>query len=142
MRYFFVVAIFVVACAQINRTERERFSQQDGLRHGLIPTDAPKAKPVKDELRLLSQKRGEALYRGLCLECHGQKGRGDGPTAKDWPVAPPDLMRTLREVPHFELYMAVSQVQGEMPGWRQPLSATDREDLANYLRQLRDMTSP
>lgn len=142
MRFMLISVLLIVGCSQVNRPERERFAERQGLRHGIIPVAPPKARPVDGELAGLSAKRGEALYRGLCLECHGDKGRGNGPTARDWPVAPPDLMRTLKEVPHFELYMAVSQIQGEMPGWRQPLSAADREDLANYLRQLRDQTSP
>jgi len=142
MKHLLMLSILLVSCSRLNPQERAAFEQERKLRHGIIPRDPPRARRVAQELQLASRKRGESLYRGLCLECHGERGRGDGPTARDWPVAPPDLMRTLREVPHFELYMAVSQVQGEMPGWRQPLTAADREDLASYLRQLRDEQTP
>ncbi|PRY26140.1 cytochrome c [Aliiruegeria haliotis] len=34
---------------------------------------------------------GEALFFRYCATCHGEKGRGDGPTATVLSVKPPDL---------------------------------------------------
>jgi mono/diheme cytochrome c family protein len=38
--------------------------------------------------------RGEKVYRELCETCHGRYGRGDGPLAKDVPMALPDFTVT------------------------------------------------
>ena len=45
-----------------------------------------------DEDRLAVE-RGGNLYRIYCQTCHGQHGRGDGPTAEVLKVRPPDLTR-------------------------------------------------
>ena len=37
--------------------------------------------------------RGQDLYRIYCRTCHGDSGRGDGPTATELDVRPPDLTR-------------------------------------------------
>ena len=38
--------------------------------------------------------RGARVYvKGECAECHGKEARGDGPSAKDLSVRPPDLTR-------------------------------------------------
>lgn len=50
----------------------------------------PAAPPVTPE----AVARGAQVYvKGECAECHGQEGRGDGPSARDLSVRPPDLTR-------------------------------------------------
>lgn len=41
----------------------------------------------------LAVERGRDLYRIYCRTCHGEHGRGDGPTAEVLKVVPPDLTR-------------------------------------------------
>ncbi len=53
---------------------------------GLVPADAD---PAADD----KAARGAELYRVYCRSCHGDRGRGDGPTASELQVAPADLTR-------------------------------------------------
>jgi len=39
------------------------------------------------------EKQGKFLYEIYCSNCHGERGRGDGPTAEVLTVKPPDLTR-------------------------------------------------
>ena len=50
----------------------------------------PAVPPVTPE----APARGARVYvKGECAECHGKEARGDGPSAKDLSVRPPDLTR-------------------------------------------------
>jgi mono/diheme cytochrome c family protein len=46
---------------------------------GSVPSEAADSSP------------GPALYARYCATCHGEDGRGDGPTAAVLQIAPPDL---------------------------------------------------
>ena len=39
----------------------------------------------------LSSYNGEQLYFRFCAACHGETGKGDGPVASYFKIAPPDL---------------------------------------------------
>jgi mono/diheme cytochrome c family protein len=104
------------------------------MRHGVIPQSSLKPKIVKQEMLKDSIQRGQKIYQKNCLECHGERGLGDGVHAKQQKIRPANLQATLKEVEHFEFYISISQMQGEMPGWRTPIDHREREDLVNYLR--------
>lgn len=64
------------AVGRSNSTE----SRKEGVKN---PTDVEKAKtkPPRIDQALLA--RGKAVYEAACVSCHGPRGRGDGPAAKD-----------------------------------------------------------
>ncbi|MFP5491243.1 MAG: cytochrome c [Bacteriovoracia bacterium] len=130
---FFLLVFLVLSCSRLNTVEREAYDTRQ-MRHGIVPLSSPKPTIVKKEMLKDSILRGQELYKKNCLECHGERGRGDGHLAKQQKVQPANLQRTLKEVAHFEFYLSISQLQGEMPGWRAPLDHRDREDIINYLR--------
>lgn len=82
--------------------------------------------------------RGATIYvKGECAECHGKEGRGDGPSAKDLSVKPPDLMRrplksgpTARDI----VRTLLTGLDGTpMPSYYQVLEDDEIWDLAYWL---------
>ncbi len=82
--------------------------------------------------------RGATIYvKGECAECHGKDGRGDGPSAKDLSVKPPDLARrpfksgpTARDI----VRTLLTGLDGTpMPSYYQVLEDDEIWDLAYWL---------
>ena len=82
--------------------------------------------------------RGATVYvKGECAECHGKEGRGDGPSAKDLSVKPPDLTRrplksgpTARDI----VRTLLTGLDGtSMPSYYQVLEDDEIWDLAYWL---------
>lgn len=131
----------LVSCStQINQKERMVYDERSIMRHGIIPLE-PKDQSSKEVLQKFSQQsilRGQAIYQKDCLKCHGPGGKGDGPEAAQQQNPVANLARTVTEVPRFQFYLSVSQWQKEMPGWKTPYSAQDREDLAAYISTFKE----
>ena len=84
---------------------------------------------------------GAKLFGANCAVCHGEEGRGDGPSARSLPLQPADLTAE-----HFwahsdgELFWYISHgfaaPDGSvaMPGFDTSLSSEARWDLIDYLR--------
>ncbi|RMF88432.1 MAG: hypothetical protein D6736_10530 [Nitrospinota bacterium] len=107
--------------------------------------------PVRAEIGpepQVSVEKGKEVYqRAKCWECHGQEGRGDGPSAAklkdDWgfPILPRDLSKgwrykggtTLKEI--FTRF--TTGMDGTpMPSYADSLSEEDRWHLAAYVQSL------
>jgi mono/diheme cytochrome c family protein len=59
---------------------------------------------------------GADLYAQRCADCHGPRGRGDGPAAKDLQPPPPDLTRfQVHAQPDGNLYWWITHGIGAMP---------------------------
>jgi cytochrome c oxidase cbb3-type subunit 3 len=82
-------------------------------------------------------KRGETIYRQLCLRCHGEKLDGRGPEAQYLKVAPADLQSTSSRVKSdWELLVIVAHglMFTPMHGFRDVLSEQDIKDVVSYIR--------
>jgi mono/diheme cytochrome c family protein len=124
------------SCSRINVQSRDMYySSKQKIRHGIIPIET--TSQVEQRLSEESIERGKLLYVAHCLSCHGPRGIGDGPNAKDQKIHPADLQRLAKDVPNFKFFMSVSQWQGDMPGWKVPFNELDREDLVAYIKTLR-----
>ena len=93
-------------------------------------------------LRPPSLVRGAAVYRGQCVQCHGEHGRGDGPKAKQVEGPPPaDLTdrRTLAGVSPVDAYRKITiGVAGTaMAQFEETLSPEDRWAVTTYVATLR-----
>ena len=129
---------FFANCSHVNPQSQDYFSKQSKLRHGIVPLDeTPAPTKVSRQIQDESVKRGQKLYENACLKCHGATGVGDGADAKSLPHPPADLRAAVREVPHFTLYISISQWEGKMPGWKQHFTALERDDLVAYLKTFR-----
>ena len=88
--------------------------------------------------------RGKQKYQELCGACHGQSGKGDGPTAAVLPVKPrdhtdADYMGKLTDQQIFNTIKQGGEAVGKspiMPKWGGILSDQQIEDIVVYIRTL------
>lgn len=80
---------------------------------------------------------GQALYAKNCSSCHGDSGRGDGPSGLFLKDKPADLRSDLvRKMSDDELLARITEGKPPMPGFGKRLSGEDRRALVRYVREL------
>jgi mono/diheme cytochrome c family protein len=81
---------------------------------------------------------GRALYRENCVACHGERGRGNGPSAVGLDPPPADLVLHVPQHTDGELFYMISRgmPNSAMPAWRSALTDRERWEIAHYLRVL------
>lgn len=122
--------LFLLVCLLSCTSPQITKSEKSGLRHGIVPiNDRVEQKLTEGEIL-----RGKKLYLEHCLSCHGEKGKGDGPLAQDQRRRPADLRKLAKEVKNFYFFMSVSEWDGAMPGWKEPFTSTEREELSAYIK--------
>lgn len=88
--------------------------------------------------------KGKQKYQELCAACHGQSGKGDGPTAAVLPVKPRDhtdaaYMAKLTDEQIFTTIKQGGEAMGKsplMPKWGGILNDQQIEDVVAYIRTL------
>jgi putative copper export protein/mono/diheme cytochrome c family protein len=83
--------------------------------------------------------RGARLFAEHCTQCHGVRGKGDGPAATDLKVRPADLTAAhVLEHSEGEVFWWLSEgiPESGMPGFAERLSEDERWDLINWVRTL------
>lgn len=88
-----------------------------------------------------SLERGHALFLARCAPCHGKDGRGGGPVSKFFPPAPDLAYVKVRERTDGFIWGTVSYGGKAMPPAREGLTAADRWNLVNWVREIQ-RTSP
>lgn len=84
-----------------------------------------------------SKGRGAMVFTQRCAVCHGERGRGDGPSAVSLGARPADLASPdIRVQPDGRLFWKIAIGRGPMPGWDVILSEEDRWHVINFLRAL------
>jgi mono/diheme cytochrome c family protein len=97
--------------------------------------------------RLDAQPRGKNVYDAHCVECHGESGRGDGPSAAYLTPHPRDFTRAKYKIRSTEsgrvptdedLMQSVRQgLYGTaMPAWARILSDVEIADVVAYIKGL------
>lgn len=81
---------------------------------------------------------GGATWAENCADCHGERGRGDGPKAGEISRPVGDLTQQSEMVTLSDeaLYNIVSEGVGEMPAFADTLDETTRRAVAMYTRRL------
>jgi mono/diheme cytochrome c family protein len=132
----FIFLSFLLSCSQIN-SDSKRYHEESKprMRHGIVPVDTQAAVQLRP-VNLEAVNRGREVYLQNCLDCHGIEGKGNGPIATKEGLIVPNLKAVLSEVPHFEFFISFSEWKGTMPGWRNPLTTKEREDLVEYLKSI------
>jgi mono/diheme cytochrome c family protein len=115
--------------------EMEEAMEESGPKdYGVPAEDAAVANPVPADDASLQA--GEATYVNTCLKCHGEEGRGDGPSATN----PTDFRAEhVIELTDGELfYIITNGIEGsEMQAWNF-LDEAKRWNLVNYIRTLQE----
>ena len=82
--------------------------------------------------------RGEYLYKGFCVSCHGETGEGDGPiTSKKFPAPPSFKSSRVRSFNKARIYHVITAGFGAMPAHGSQLTIQDRWYLAQYVKKFR-----
>ena len=96
---------------------------------------ARKKNPV--EANESSLGKGKAVYVKECASCHGDKGKGDGPAAKDLEKKPGDLtLAKTQEQSDGALFWKITEGNKPMASYEKTLSEEDRWHVINFLRTL------
>ena len=132
-----LMALLLFSCSHLNEDSQNHYKSREGMRHGVVPRDL--AGPSMASLGPLDPDkvaRGQVIYKRQCLECHGEKGLGNGPRAAEYEGQIPNLKLTLKNVPHFDFFISLSEWKGTMPGWKEVLTESERAELVQYLKSL------
>jgi mono/diheme cytochrome c family protein len=82
-----------------------------------------------------SLKAGKTVYAAECADCHGDRGAGDGPGARDLKSPVPDLARPdVWRQTDGELFWKLSTGRRDMPGFDDMLTEEQRWQVITYAR--------
>ncbi len=86
-----------------------------------------------------SIERGNDLYHVICITCHGEQGKGDGPIASYLQNKPADLTNlAVQSLSDGGIFLTISNgVQGKMPSLNENLIVRERWDVVNFVRTLK-----
>jgi len=88
---------------------------------------------------------GESLYQNNCASCHGQRGRGDGPLAQNFPIPTRDLTKPKEYKAGADpasLYQRIAAgVPPYMPPQRSNLNGDEIWAIVSYVRELQGRSS-
>lgn len=109
-------------------------------------TVPPEAKVVKSPLTPTPAvvAAGKALYDDKCANCHGDKGKGDGPEADMYDTPPTDLTKPglLDGMSDGELFWKISKGRRPMPVFEKQLNEQQRWQLVHFVRTLAPLPAP
>lgn len=81
--------------------------------------------------------KGEAVYQKYCLNCHGMKGKGEGPMGQVLVPPPSDLTVAGKKSDKDLLQVIQNGRPGTaMPSWKPHLSTQEIQDVLAYIRSL------
>ena len=95
---------------------------------------AARKNPAKADAASLA--RGKAVYIAECASCHGNSGRGDGPSAKDLEKSPGDMTKVGSQS-DGALFWKITEGKKPMASFSTKLTEQQRWDVVNYLRTLK-----
>ena len=81
-------------------------------------------------------KAGRQIYMDECLQCHGERGQGDGPEARSHYPLPADLTdpKLLTNVTDGEIFYQISEGRRPMPSFKRRLTQDQRWQLVLLVR--------
>ncbi|MDP2695808.1 MAG: c-type cytochrome [bacterium] len=96
---------------------------------------ARKKNPIEATAESISN--GRSAFMKECMSCHGEKGRGDGPAAKDLEKKPGDLTdKSLLDQTDGGLFWKITTGRTPMPSFRSILTDEQRWHVVNFVRAL------
>ena len=82
-----------------------------------------------------SLKAGKTVYAAECADCHGDRGAGDGPGARDLKSSVPDLAAAgVWRQTDGELFWKLTNGRRDMPGFDDMLTEEQRWHVITYAR--------
>ena len=85
--------------------------------------------------------QAKELYTKNCTQCHGPKGKGDGPKAEELEKAVEDISTAkFNEQSDGSIFWKITEGKKPMPSFKLELTEDQRWQLVNYLRELKPKT--
>lgn len=134
MKFLSFLTIFS-SCASVNQESKDYYQQKH---HGfkiLSQTEISEVGSSFTKVDIKKANRGKILFEKSCVQCHGEKGLGDG-TQSDAKRPAANLVKLAQKNPHFRFYYNASQWKGKMPGWKVSLTEKEKEDLRHHILNL------
>ena len=94
--------------------------------HAGMPTKRPK-----------DEDRGRQLYQVNCWQCHGKRGKGDGPLAQSLPTAAPPLAKRFKTSEYSKLTRVILDGKGDMPGFSRIMDRHEARRILIWLEKPR-----
>ena len=81
---------------------------------------------------------GKTVYVKECQSCHGKKGKGDGPSAKDLDIPAGDFTKAVTQQQRDgALFWKISEGRKPMPSFKKKLNETQIWQSVIYMRTLK-----
>ncbi len=81
---------------------------------------------------------GKTVYVKECQSCHGKKGKGDGPSAKDLDIPAGDFTKAITQSQSDgALFWKISEGRKPMPSFKKKLNETQIWQSVVYMRTLK-----
>jgi len=103
----------------------------------VVPEEVKKMKnPVAPSDSTLQAARGN--YMDECAQCHGERGKGDGPEAAMHSPAPSDITdsKHMNTVTDGQIFYQISEGRRPMPSFKKRLTEDQRWGLVLFVRSL------
>lgn len=129
LRKFLFAALLILICVLIvhwlNEQNKPWIVPQEfkSLKNPLLPSES-----------ILSSAR--QIYADECAQCHGERGKGDGPEARTHTPLPADLTDAKRmvTVTDGEIFYQITQGRRPMPSFKRRLTQDQRWQLVLLVR--------
>lgn len=106
----------------------------------------PEYKSLKNPLTLSESNLNAArrIYVDECAQCHGDRGKGDGPEARSHYPLPADLTdaKTMANVADGEIFYQITEGRRPMPSFKQRLTEDQRWQLVLLVRSFSQHAAP
>ena len=92
--------------------------------------------PIEYSPEVVSE--GKEIYGKMCSQCHGKKGKGDGPVATNpnWPGPPPAYDGRIKDLPAGQIFHSITYGKNMMGAHASQISYDDRWKLVYYIQKL------
>ena len=102
---------------------------------------ARKKNPIAADAKSIAA--GKDVYVAQCVKCHGDAGKGDGPSAKDVDPKPRDLSDPkIASQSDGSIFWKLTTGRKPMPTFENLISEDDRWNVINYVRTLEPAAVP
>ena len=99
------------------------------------PAAVKVSNPISPDAKSIEQ--GRIIYTKNCFDCHGKKGKGDGPKSGDLEKSPQDFTKDeFQKQTDGTLFWKVTEGRKPMPSFKKDLTAEQRWQAINYVRTL------
>ena len=132
----FLMGAVTLCVAFIPVTKQKLTNSFNGPEKWMAPVDADKkTSPVASNEQSIAA--GKSIYTKTCNDCHGKKGKGDGPKSAELDKAPSDFTKAdFSKQSDGSLFWKITEGKKPMPSFKKDITEEQRWQVINYIRTL------